>query len=65
VVNRFLKEIILFIKFDFLGFLGTTLDINLLIVWIMLTCNSSCGLYTWYNRWKNRKISSSIVPRKV
>jgi nicotinamide mononucleotide transporter len=46
------------------GFFGTTRDINLLIVWIMLTCNSSCGLYTWYHRWKNRKMSSSTINKK-
>lgn len=42
------------------GFLGTTFDINLLLVWIMLTCNSSCGLYTWYHRWKIHSTSLSL-----
>ena len=43
---------------SFAGRFGTTLDINMLVVWTMLTCNSSCGLYTWHHRWKTRKESS-------
>ena len=46
------------------GFLGTTFDINLLLVWIMLTCNSSCGLYTWYHRWKSDHSMSSSLSSK-
>ncbi|CAF0850271.1 unnamed protein product [Rotaria sp. Silwood1] len=47
------------------GCLGTTLDINQLLVWIMLTVSSSCGLYTWYHRWKNSRHISSMLNIKV
>ncbi|CAF2756548.1 unnamed protein product [Rotaria sp. Silwood2] len=47
------------------GCLGTSLDINLLLVWIMLAISSSCGLYTWYHRWKHSEHISSMLNIKV
>ncbi|CAF1331047.1 unnamed protein product [Adineta steineri] len=47
------------------GLYEKNLDINLLLVWIMLTINSSCGLYTWFNRWKNSRHSSSTINIKA
>jgi hypothetical protein len=41
-----------FFRFFILG-LVHTLDINILIVWIILTINSLVGLYVWFYRWKN------------
>ncbi|CAF1264047.1 unnamed protein product [Rotaria sordida] len=47
------------------GRLGTPLDINLLLVWIMLAISSACGLYKWYHRWKDSKHISSMSNIKV
>lgn len=41
-----------FFDMDVLGLVGTALDINILIVWILFAINSLVGLYTWFRRWK-------------
>ena len=41
------------------GLLDTGFDINILVVWIMLTINSLVGCYTWFRR--SRKSRNSPV----